>query len=71
MVLTLNVAVLLAIIIFLRVRRTVQARSRADTWLTVAIVTVFGLLIAPTDFGQGILNAVGQVAQGITDAGSP
>ncbi|MEB3959216.1 hypothetical protein OKJ48_02935 [Streptomyces kunmingensis] len=71
MVLTLNVAVLLAIIIFLRVRRRVQARSRADQWLTVAIVMVFGLLIAPTDFGQGVLNAVAQAAQGISEAGSP
>ncbi|MEV1025478.1 hypothetical protein [Streptomyces sp. NPDC050264] len=71
MVLTLNVAVLLAVIIFLRIRRDVQPRTRADQWLTVAIVMVFGLLIAPTDFGQGVLNAVGQVAQGITEAGSP
>ncbi|MEU6393309.1 hypothetical protein [Streptomyces sp. NPDC046939] len=70
MVLTLNVAVLLAVIIYVRIRRRVQARSRADQWLTVAIVMVFGVLIAPTDFGQGVLNAVGQVAQGISQAGT-
>ncbi|MFJ8948707.1 MULTISPECIES: hypothetical protein [unclassified Streptomyces] len=71
MILTLNVALLLAVIIYLRIRRTVHARSRADQWTTVAIVFVFGLLIAPTEFGQGVLNVVGQVSQGISQAGSP
>ncbi|MFJ9039931.1 hypothetical protein ACIRF8_25485 [Streptomyces sp. NPDC102406] len=71
MVLTLNLAVLLAVIIYLRIRRRVQARSRSDQWLTVAIVTVFGLLIAPTDFGQGVLNVVGQVASSVSQSGSP
>ncbi|NEB81191.1 hypothetical protein G3I40_39185 [Streptomyces sp. SID14478] len=71
MILTLNVAVLLAVIIYVRIRRRVQARSRGDQWLTVAIVTVFGLLLAPTDFGQGVVDLVGQVAQGVSRSSSP
>jgi hypothetical protein len=69
-ILTLNVAVLFAVIIYIRIRRRVQARSRSDQWLTVAIVLVFGLLVAPTDFGQGVMRVVGQVAQSISESGS-
>jgi uncharacterized membrane protein YkvI len=68
---TINVAVLLAVIVFVRIRRRVQARSRSDQWLTVAIVMVFGLLVAPTGFGHGVLNVVGQVAANISHSGSP
>lgn len=70
-VLTINVAVLLAVVIWVRLRRRTQARSRSDERLTVAIVLVFGVLIAPTAFGRGILDVVGQVAQGVTESGSP
>jgi hypothetical protein len=34
----------------------------------VLIVLVFGVLVAPTAFGQGILNVVGQLAEGITQS---
>ncbi|MFE0136180.1 hypothetical protein ACFWY6_32130 [Streptomyces sp. NPDC059037] len=71
MVLTIDLAVLLAVVIVLRLRRRTQARSRNDEQLTVLVALVFGLLIAPTAFGQGILDAVGEVAQGVTDVGSP
>ncbi|WP_369214109.1 hypothetical protein [Streptomyces flavofungini] len=71
MVLTINVAVLLAVIIILRLRRRTQARSRADEKMTVLIVLVFGVLIAPTAFGQWILDVVGSAAQGITESGTP
>ncbi|MBC9714457.1 hypothetical protein H9Y04_18005 [Streptomyces sp. TRM66268-LWL] len=71
MILTFNLAVLLAVIIYFRIRRRVQARSRSDQWMTVAIVMVFGLLIAPTDFGQGVLDVVGQLAQGVSQADGP
>ncbi|MGP4083782.1 hypothetical protein [Streptomyces sp. KR55] len=71
MLLTIDLAVLLAVIIVLRVRRRVQARSRSDQWVTVAIVLVFGVLIAPTAFGRGILDVANQVAQGISRSGSP
>jgi hypothetical protein len=69
MLVTINVAVLLAIIIILRLRRRTQARSRFDEKLTVVIVLVFGVLIAPTAFGQGILDVVVQVVQGISQSG--
>ncbi|MFF8939256.1 hypothetical protein ACF08O_31995 [Streptomyces paradoxus] len=75
MLVTINVAVLLAAIIVLRLRlrlrlrRRTQARSRFDEKLTVAIVLVFGVLIAPTAFGQGILDVVVQVVQGVSQSG--
>jgi len=49
----------------------VQARSRSDQWLTVAIVLAFGVLIAPTAFGHEILDLMGQLAEGVTESGSP
>ncbi|MEU6991658.1 hypothetical protein ABZ953_13500 [Streptomyces sp. NPDC046465] len=71
MVLTINVAVLLAVILFFLLRRKVQARSRGDQMVTMALAVAFGVVVAPTDFGHSILNAVGQLAEGITDSGSP
>ncbi|MEU7213934.1 hypothetical protein ACFT5D_00460 [Streptomyces sp. NPDC057144] len=67
--LTINVAVLLAVIIVVRLRRRTHARSRNDEKLTVLIVLVFGILVAPTAFGQGVLDIVSQLASGINDAG--
>lgn len=66
--LTINVAVLLAVIIWLRVRRTVQARSRGDQWFGVVLVVFFGVLIAPTEFGQGLLHAANQLVHGVSQA---
>ncbi|WP_405798189.1 hypothetical protein [Streptomyces sp. NBC_01506] len=71
MILTINVALLLAVVIVLRLRRRTQSRSRRDEKLTVLIVMVFGVLIAPTSFGQGVLNVVGQLADSVTQSGSP
>ncbi|RMB82609.1 hypothetical protein [Streptomyces shenzhenensis] len=68
---TINVAVLPAVVIFLRLRRRTEARSRSDEKMTVVIVLVFGVLIAPTAFGQGVLNVVTQLAQGISQTGTP
>ncbi|GHD53598.1 hypothetical protein [Streptomyces galbus] len=59
---------LLAVIIFVRLRRRTQARSRSDEQLIVAIVLVFGILVAPTAFGEGVLRAVGQLASGISQS---
>jgi hypothetical protein len=70
-VLSINVAVLLAVIIVVRLRRRTEARSRNDEKLTVVIVLVFGVLIAPTAFGQTVFDVVGQLAQGVTQSGSP
>ncbi|MFG2950438.1 hypothetical protein [Streptomyces adustus] len=67
--LTINVAVLLAIVIVVRLRRRTQARKRSDEQLTVLIVLVFGVLVAPTAFGHGVVDVVGQVAAGITGSG--
>ncbi|MFD8005205.1 hypothetical protein [Streptomyces mirabilis] len=69
MVLTINVAVLLAIVIVVRLRRRTEARKRSDEQLTVLIVLVFGVLVAPTAFGHGVVDVVGQVAEGITQSG--
>lgn len=55
-----DLAVLLAVIIIVRLRRRTQSRSRNDELLTVLIVLVFGVLIAGTSFGNAILTSVGQ-----------
>jgi hypothetical protein len=67
-VLTMDLAVLLAVIIFLLWRRRPLVRSRLNTGMTMAVVLVFGVLIAPTAFGHGIMDAVGDVAQGVSNA---
>ncbi|MER7048397.1 MULTISPECIES: hypothetical protein [Streptomyces] len=66
--LTINVAVLLAVIVVWRLRRRTQARSRFDEKLTVVIVLALGVLIAPTSVGQGIQNILGELASGVTQA---
>ncbi|MFI8929582.1 hypothetical protein ACIG3E_18115 [Streptomyces sp. NPDC053474] len=71
MKLTINLAVLLAVILVVLVRRRVQARSRVDQTMVLAIAVSFGVLIAPTDFGQGILRTVTDLAQSVSDAGTP
>ncbi|MEU0023955.1 hypothetical protein [Streptomyces sp. NPDC006335] len=71
MELTIDVALLLAVIIVVRLRRRTEARSRNDEKLTVAIVLVFGILIAPTAFGHGVVDVVSQLARGVSESGSP
>ena len=66
--LTINVTLLLAVIVVWRLRRRTEARSRFDEKLTVVIVLALGVLIAPTPAGQGILNILGQLASGVTQA---
>ncbi|MEU9062440.1 hypothetical protein AB0D13_27125 [Streptomyces sp. NPDC048430] len=66
--LTINVAVLLAVIVVLRLRRRTHSRSRLDEKFTVVIVLALGVLIAPTSVGQGILEFLGQLASGVTQA---
>ncbi len=67
--LTINVAVLLAVVVFFRLRRRTQARSRAEERTTAIVILTLGVLLAPTAIGQGILNVVGQLAGGVTQAG--
>jgi hypothetical protein len=66
--LTINVAVLLAVVVVWRLRRRTEARSRFDEKTTVVIVLALGVLIAPTPAGQGILNLLGELASGVTQA---
>ncbi|GGY99016.1 hypothetical protein GCM10010365_17130 [Streptomyces poonensis] len=69
MVLTINLALLLAVIVFLRLRRRTEARSRRDEQLSVVIAITLGLLLASTDLGQGILDVLSQLAEGVSRAG--
>ncbi|MCH6159923.1 hypothetical protein [Streptomyces marispadix] len=58
LVVTLDVTLLLGVWIFLRLRRRTEARSRKDERETVLIVTVFGILLAPTEFGKWVVNTL-------------
>lgn len=68
-VLTINAAVLLAVIVVLRLRRRTEARSRSDEKLTVVIVLALGVLLAPTPVGQGMLEFLTQLIQGVSQSG--
>lgn len=60
---TISATAFLAIIIFVRLRRRTQSRSRVDEGFTVFTAVVFGVLIAATAWGQAILQLVGVVVQ--------
>lgn len=62
-------AVLLAFIVFLRLRRRTEARSRSDEKMTVVIVLALGIVLAPTEVGQGIAGFLGQLVSGASQAG--
>ncbi|MFJ8214478.1 hypothetical protein [Streptomyces sp. NPDC096033] len=66
--LSINVALLLAVIVFLRLRRRTEARSRFDEKMTVVIVLALGIILAPTDLGQGIASLLGQLVSGVSQA---
>ncbi|MFJ3099458.1 hypothetical protein [Streptomyces hydrogenans] len=65
-----NVAVLLAVIVVMRLRRRTQARSRVEERNTALIVLALGILIAPTPLGQGIFNVIKQLVSGVSQAGA-
>lgn len=67
--LSIDVAFLLAVVIVLRLRRRTQARSRRDETLTVVLVVAFGVLIAPTPWGQAVGDVVRALVGGVNDAG--
>ncbi|MFJ9344759.1 hypothetical protein ACIRP0_36595 [Streptomyces sp. NPDC101733] len=67
--LTINVAVVLMVIVVWRLRRRTEARSRFDEKLTVVIVLALGVMLAPTEVGQGIAGIVGQLVDGVSQAG--
>ncbi|MFF3215503.1 hypothetical protein ACFYYB_33325 [Streptomyces sp. NPDC002886] len=66
--LTINVAVLLVVIVALRLRRRTEARSRFDEKMTVLIVLALGIMLAPTEVGQGIANFIGQLVSSVSEA---
>ncbi len=59
---TVSASVFLAIIIFVRLRRRTQSRSRVDETVTVLSAATFGILIAATPLGQMVLHLVGAAA---------
>ncbi|MCK1795031.1 hypothetical protein MTQ01_03160 [Streptomyces sp. XM4193] len=61
MTLNLNLAVLLAVVLVILLRRRVAPRKKADQYGVVFAALLFGILIAPTDLGQTVLSTVGQV----------
>ncbi|WP_432747713.1 hypothetical protein H7827_27405 [Streptomyces sp. JH002] len=67
--LNINVAVLLAVVVLLRLRRRTEARSRADEKLTVFLVLVLGVLLAPTQVGQILFGAVEDLTNGFNASG--
>lgn len=58
LIVTLDVTLILGFVIFLRLQRRTESRSRKDERMTVYIVMVFGILIAPTEFGRWILSTL-------------
>ncbi|MGI5472332.1 hypothetical protein [Streptomyces sp. CA-132043] len=67
--LTISVALVLAIILVLLLFRRVQARSRIDQTVVILLALVLGVLIAPTGLGQAIMNGMAQISQGISRIG--
>ncbi|NYV74167.1 hypothetical protein [Streptomyces sp. UH6] len=53
------------------IARRTEARSRLDEKVTVIVVLAFGVLVAPTSFGQGVLDIVSQLTQSVTQSSSP
>ncbi|MCX4658565.1 hypothetical protein [Streptomyces uncialis] len=63
--LSVDVALLLGVIVVLRLRRRTESRSRNDEKMTVLIVLLLGVLIAPTPFGQWMLDVLGRLVHGV------
>ncbi|MEU7295137.1 hypothetical protein AB0A76_18260 [Streptomyces exfoliatus] len=67
---TINVGVLLAVVVVMRLRRRTQARSRVEERNTAFFVLALGIVIAPTPLGQGIFNLIHQLVTGVSQAGT-
>ncbi|GGO53684.1 hypothetical protein GCM10012287_40920 [Streptomyces daqingensis] len=65
LIFTLDVTFLLGLVIYLRLQRRVEARSRADQRMTVLTVMVFGILVAPTEFGKWVLSTLGSMVSSL------
>ncbi|WP_030256833.1 hypothetical protein [Streptomyces violens] len=68
--LTIDLALLLAVILFLVMRRPPAPRKRIDQVLVVFAAVAFGVLIATTPLGQGILDFLGELTRGVSQAAS-
>ncbi|MFI0241028.1 hypothetical protein [Streptomyces sp. NPDC016845] len=66
---TIDVAVILAIVAILLLRRPVAPRKRGDTVLVMLILLVLGVLIAPTALGQAITDMMGELSDALTSIG--
>jgi hypothetical protein len=56
-----DLALLLAVILFFRLRPSGKPRSSGDVQVTAALVLVLGLLLAGTRTGEILLGGVGEV----------
>lgn len=65
---TINVAVLLAVVAFFRLRRRTQARSRNEEMTTAVVILALGVLLAPTPVGQAVVDILGELSSGVTQA---
>ncbi|MFE6225388.1 hypothetical protein [Streptomyces sp. NPDC057854] len=66
---TINVAVLLAVIVVMRLRRRTQARSRVEERNTALFVLALGIVIAPTPLGQGLFDVIKHLVSGVSQVG--
>jgi hypothetical protein len=57
-----DLAVLIAVVLFFRLRPSDVPRSQGSVQVTAALVLIFGLLIAGTGTGEILLNGVRGVA---------
>lgn len=65
MTVTISVVLLLAVIVYMRVRRTVHSQSRSDQWVTVALVLSLGLVLYPTDTGKWLTRLLTSILTGV------
>ncbi|MGW4806365.1 hypothetical protein [Kitasatospora sp. NPDC004272] len=59
---TVSASALLAIIVFVRLRRRTEARSRFDETVTVVSAVTLGVLIAATPLGTALSDIVASFA---------
>ncbi|MFJ1796570.1 hypothetical protein [Kitasatospora griseola] len=59
---TVSASALLAIVIFVRLRRRTEARSRFDETVTVVSAVTLGVLIAATPLGNALSGIVASFA---------
>lgn len=60
---TVSATFVVGVIIVLRLMRRTESRSRVDEKMTALSCITFGVLIAATPLGQGLLNLVASAAQ--------